>query len=191
MLETFKFCSRPAGDSGTSCCFVVLRRMLVRATRKGYNQAVAELVRIVRSSPREKVGDVIEQYIAAQSGDSRYRPDDTELRNELSELLVSAPAAGTTQDGSRRHRGSFTQLARDQGTGSGGERVARGKLAIEHVMPRKWLAHWKPDPVDTAEQRDKLVHTLGNLTLLPAGGTAVCPTVHGLDAEQAQWSAGS
>jgi hypothetical protein len=51
-------------------------------------------------------------------------------------------------------------------SGLGGERVARGQYAIEHVMPRKWSTHWKSDPVDTDEQRDKLVHTLGNLTLL-------------------------
>jgi Protein of unknown function (DUF1524) len=53
---------------------------------------------------------------------------------------------------------------RDGKQGLGGERVARGKLAIEHVMPRKWQSHWSP-ATDEAE-RDRLIHTLGNLTLL-------------------------
>ena len=49
--------------------------------------------------------------------------------------------------------------------GLGDERVARGSYAIEHVMPRKWLAHWPLDGHDEAE-RDRYIHTLGNLTLL-------------------------
>src|SRR5206468_1335713 len=49
----------------------------------------------------------------------------------------------------------------------GGERVARGKLHIEHVMPRKWELHWPdPDGQRSASDRDRLIHTIGNLTLL-------------------------
>jgi hypothetical protein len=144
----------------------MVRRMLVRATTKSYNQAVAESVKIVRSSPREKVGDVIEQYIAAQTGDSRYWPDDAELRSDVSELLayrrLRLGRLRMVLEGIEDYlRGWHGEKA-----GLGGERVARGKFAIEHVMPRKWLAHWTPDPVDSSELRDKLIHTLGNLTLL-------------------------
>ncbi|MDQ3485935.1 MAG: DUF1524 domain-containing protein, partial [Actinomycetota bacterium] len=50
--------------------------------------------------------------------------------------------------------------------GLGGERVGRGKYHIEHVMPRKWQMNW-PLPAGTSElDRDRLVHTIGNLTLL-------------------------
>ena len=144
----------------------MVRRMLVRATAKNYNQAVAELVKVVRSSSRQSVGDTIEQFIAKQTVDSRYWPDDSELRSDLSELLAY-----------RRLRRSRLRMIFEsiedhlrgwhgEKIGLGGERVARGTLAIEHVMPRKWAAHWQPDPVDTADHRDKLVHTLGNLTLL-------------------------
>jgi hypothetical protein len=60
------------------------------------------------------------------------------------------------------HRRGWTNATQ----GLGDERVARGKYAIEHVMPRKWLAHWPlPDTVDEAD-RDRTIHTLGNLTLL-------------------------
>lgn len=144
----------------------MVRRMLVRATAKNYNLVVAELVKVIRSSPRESVGDTIEQYLGKQTGDSRYWPDDAELRADLGELLAY-----------RRLRRSRLRMIfeciedhlrgwQGEKSGLGGERVARGTLVIEHVMPRKWAAHWKPDPIDTADQRDKLVHTLGNLTLL-------------------------
>jgi len=57
---------------------------------------------------------------------------------------------------------------RDWKPGLGGERVARGKYAIEHVMPRKWVTHW-PQTSGSANgevERDRLIHTIGNLTLL-------------------------
>jgi hypothetical protein len=50
--------------------------------------------------------------------------------------------------------------------GLGDERVARGKLAIEHVLPRKWQLHWPLQGQTADADRDRLIHTLGNLTLL-------------------------
>lgn len=51
-------------------------------------------------------------------------------------------------------------------SGLGDERVARGKLAIEHVMPRKWHTHWPLQEGRAEAGRDRIIHTLGNLTLL-------------------------
>jgi hypothetical protein len=51
-------------------------------------------------------------------------------------------------------------------SGLGEERVARGKLAIEHVMPRKWHANWPLQEGRAEADRDRIIHSLGNLTLL-------------------------
>ncbi len=44
------------------------------------------------------------------------------------------------------------------------------KLTIEHLMPQQWKACWSlPDDVPAIEaqvRRERLIHTLGNLTLL-------------------------
>lgn len=43
------------------------------------------------------------------------------------------------------------------------------KLQVEHVMPKAWRSHWDPEPKlspNAAAERDKLVNTLGNLTLV-------------------------
>jgi hypothetical protein len=48
----------------------------------------------------------------------------------------------------------------------GEERVARGRLHIEHVMPRKWELHWPLSAGLRSDERDRLIHTVGNLTLL-------------------------
>jgi hypothetical protein len=46
-------------------------------------------------------------------------------------------------------------------------------LTVEHVMPQSWEDHWAaPDPADGAAdenaiaRRERLIHTMGNLTLL-------------------------
>ena len=130
----------------------MVRRMLVRATTKNYNQVVAELVAQVRKSDRANAGDVIENYLAGQSSGSRYWPDDAEIREELGALLAYR----------RLGRGRLRMVLeaiedhlrgwRNGKPGLGEERVARGKLAIEHVMPRKWLTHWPLQDGRTARQ---------------------------------------
>jgi hypothetical protein len=143
----------------------MVRRMLVRATTKGYNQIVPEIIALLRKSDRARAGDVIESYLAGQTGGSRYWPDDAEVRDELAGLLAYRRLGRgrlrmvleAIEDHQRGCKGGKTGL--------GDERVARGSYAIEHVMPRKWLAHWPLDGHDEAE-RDRSIHTLGNLTLL-------------------------
>jgi hypothetical protein len=90
--------------------------MLVRATTKNYNLVVSELIDRLRGADRLHAGDAVRAFLAAQRSDSRYWPDDEEVRN---------------------------------------------------VMPRKWATHWsRPSGPDGEAVRDRLVHTLGNLTLL-------------------------
>jgi hypothetical protein len=144
----------------------MVRRMLVRASTKNYNQVVAELVALVRKSNRATAGDLIENYLAGQSSASRYWPDDAEIRDELDTLLayrrLGRGRLRMVLEAIEDHRRGW-QNGRP---GLGDERVARGKLAIEHIMPRKWHTHWPlQDPRNEAE-RDRIIHTFGNLTLL-------------------------
>lgn len=147
----------------------MVRRMLVRATTKNYNQVVAELVALVRKTERGNAGDAIERYLAGQSSGSRYWPDDVELRGELEDLLAYR----------RLGRGRLRMVLeaiedyrrgwKNGKPGLGDERVARAKLAIEHVMPRKWHSHWPlAGESQTEAERDRIIHTFGNLTLLTA-----------------------
>lgn len=145
----------------------MVRRMLVRVTTKSYTQVVAELISHLRDGDRAEAGDRLEEYLATRTGANWYWPDDDEVRGELRNLQVYR----------RLRRGRLRMVLeavedylRGWGTdqiGLGGERVARGQYAIEHVMPRKWQTHW-PMTADahTEYERDQVIHTLGNLTLL-------------------------
>jgi hypothetical protein len=144
----------------------MVRRMLVRATAKGYNQIIAELIGQLKTGDRATIGDDIEAFFVRQTADSRYWPDDAEFAQELDNL----PAYR------RLRRGRLRMVLeavedhlrgwRDDKQGLGGERVARAVLAIEHVMPRKWQLHWPLSDPTSEDNRDQLIHTLGNLTLL-------------------------
>jgi len=145
----------------------MVRRMLVRATTKSYTQVVAEIVTQLKKSDRARAGDIVESYLASHSSGSRYWPDDSEVREELGDLRVYR----------RLRRGRLRMVLeaiedhkrgwRDGQRGLGGERVARGKLAIEHIMPRKWATHWPlTDNSVNESDRDHIIDTLGNLTLL-------------------------
>jgi hypothetical protein len=51
-------------------------------------------------------------------------------------------------------------------TALGGQRVPRAEFVIEHILPRKWEAHWPLQDDGRGGERDAVVHTIGNLTLL-------------------------
>lgn len=147
----------------------MVRRMLVRATTKAYNQVVAEVIALLGKSDRTVAGDELEVFLAGQTGASRYWPDDDEIREELKILPVYR----------RLGRGRLRMVLeavedhlrgwKNGEAGLGGERVTRGKFHIEHVMPRRWTTHWPHvEGSRTEADRDLLIHTIGNLTLLTA-----------------------
>jgi hypothetical protein len=116
----------------------MVRRMLMRATTQSYTQLIAELITHLRQSNRAEAGDVVEAFLKQQTADSRYWPGDDEIRAQLRFLQVYRRL------GRRRLRMVLEAIEDDRRgwrgneLGLGGERVARGKYAIEHVMPRKW-----------------------------------------------------
>jgi uncharacterized protein DUF262/uncharacterized protein DUF1524/RAMA domain-containing protein len=144
----------------------LVRRMLVRAPSKSYAQVFAELIGHVRKYGRQSVGDVIANYLDRETGINSYWPDDEEVRTELRTLAVYRRLSRARlrmileaiEDDYRGWRGTATGL--------GEERVARSRYVIEHIMPKKWQANWPLDEGQTAADRDALIDTIGNLTLL-------------------------
>ena len=144
----------------------LVRRMLIRASTKSYTQMVAEMVTQLLKNERSVAGDVIHTFLKDQGVQSRYWPDDNEVRTELRQLLVyrklRRPRIRMVLEAIEDYRRGW----RSGREGLGGSRVLRGKYAIEHVLPVKWQRTW-PLEVDVTEaERDRLAHTIGNLTLL-------------------------
>ena len=142
----------------------MVRRLLVRATNKGYNKLIVEMVRIVKKN-RSTAGTKLEKYFAEQNNMSSYWPDDAELTNYVSDLQIYRNLYRSRirmileaiEDHERGWIGSETSKS--------GIRVKRGSYAIEHIMPQRWQANW-PLGNFSEDQREASIQTIGNLTLL-------------------------
>jgi hypothetical protein len=146
----------------------LVRRMLVRATSQSYTQVVSELIVALNKSDRGNAGDVLEDWLRNQHGDNRYWPDDDELRRDVASLLayrrLRSGRLRMVLESVEDHLRGFDDL---ETSGMSEQRVTRGCFAVEHVMPRKWETNWPIEGGPEAkEERDRIIHTLGNLTLL-------------------------
>jgi hypothetical protein len=141
-----------------------VRRMLLRLGTANHNKFIGDIVRLLLETDRSTAGDVVENQLRAQTANSTYWPDDNEIRFELTTSHVyrrlSRARLRMVLEAIEDHRRGW----RDGHEGLGGQRVLRGKYTIEHVMPQQWVTHWPAagDPIE----RDNLVHTFGNLTLV-------------------------
>lgn len=142
------------------------RRMLIRATSKGYNKIMAEVVSVIRNAGGQQVGQTLKEYFASQRSEVAYWPDDEEVRRELENMPVYRKL-------SRARLRMVLESIEDHWRGwipgqvsAAGMRIRRASYAIEHVMPQSWVRHW-PLPQRISElDRDARIHRLGNLTLL-------------------------
>lgn len=157
-------------DRELRSCFSVLeswlvRRMLVRATTKAYNKIVPDILAGMAAN-RKNPSQFLETYLRSQKVDYSYWPDDEELRRELQKLEVYRRIYRSRvrmifealEDHARGWIGDSESLA--------GSRITRKKYVIEHLMPRSWFANWPINDGYPEHEREKLIHTLGNLTLL-------------------------
>lgn len=144
----------------------LVRRMLVRATSKSYTQVVSDLITHVRKNGRNAAGDIIESYLGQQNATNWYWPDNEQMRTELRSLALYRRLSRARARMILEAIEDYERGWNGDALGLGGERVPRGTYTIEHILPRKWQAHWPLPTGKTAEDRDALVDTLGNLTLL-------------------------
>ena len=146
----------------------LIRRMLCRMTTKDYNKLFVELI-----SELESVGDPVNAdgtiiaYFAKQTADARLWPDDYRLKEALRDLPLYRLLTR------RRLRMVLEALEESLRTSKAEEaQVTREKLTVEHLMPQAWREHWSlprsggVDDEETAAVRDRLVHSIGNLTLV-------------------------
>jgi len=146
----------------------LVRRMLVRGSTNVYNQMAAELVSIIRQTEPEKVAQAIRSFLANQSSENRYWPDDDDVTSELKVLQIYRRMSRSRlrmvlealEDFSRGFRAAGKELA--------GARVLRREFHIEHVMPQGWEHRWPAPSKGTPRERSERVQRLGNLTLLTA-----------------------
>jgi len=138
--------------------------MINRMTTKQYNRLFLEALKELIEGGPERADENLTTFLARQTADSTAWPTDDALRTAFLDLPVYRLLTRA------RIRVVLEALEDDhRGPRSEDEFVSRGKLTVEHVMPQAWKSHWPlPDQVDPLLgeiDRDRLIHTFGNLTL--------------------------
>lgn len=140
----------------------LVRRALCRLTSKETNRLVADLLKTLDSHGPQSAGDVTEDFLLRQRTDSRFWPTD-EL---VVESLKTTPVYKLLL---RQRLRMLLESAEDvlRSDKSEGLPCPRN-LTIEHIMPQAWREYWGADLHDDASRsrRDKVIQTLGNLTLV-------------------------
>jgi hypothetical protein len=142
----------------------VVRRMLCRLTNKNYNRIFLDLLRRLGTG-EGPAGEVVTQHLETQSSGSGIWPVDEEVERSLARLPLYRLL--------KREQLQRVLLALEaQATTARTEPIpASRKMSIEHLLPQQWEANW-PLPVDpnraeeVSQERQELIHTIGNLTLV-------------------------
>lgn len=134
----------------------IMRRMVVHANTKNYNQLFTD--RLISNRILNK--DELKKYIEKRADKINYMPNDEDLKKGFKEAkLINRQAAGIIYliESKIRDRGrQATQL------------LGLKKYSLEHLMPKKWDNNW--GGITTSEEseiRNKKLLTLGNLAIIP------------------------
>jgi hypothetical protein len=150
----------------------ILRRDVCGLTTKNYNRFFVGTIDRLRNASGSKI-DALENHLSSRTSDIDRWPSDNEWKKEW---LSRAQYKTARQP---RLRYLFEALEQKKRTALSEDIEIKSALTVEHIMPKEWRKHWPvPGFENTAEddlsvdrltahlQRDSLIHTLGNLTLL-------------------------
>jgi len=152
----------------------LVRRAAVRATGKAYNKIFPQLVGDLMKGARVDARRYVEGFLREQTADSLYWPDDATVRSSLNSL-------GLYRLLTRSRLRMILEGLEDELRNPVAESVStpqqsceRGRLQVEHVMPRSWSANWPLREGEDKETRQERINRIGNLTLLtPTKNAAV------------------
>ena len=142
----------------------LIRRMVCRQTTKDYNRLALDLAVKLRERGLEVADRLVADFLREQTAYSREWPTDETVADSLESSpiyrLLTRGRLRLVLEGIesrlRSPKAEQTDVPRD--------------LTIEHLMPVSWEANWAlPDGVDqepSSEYRKRIVHTIGNLTLV-------------------------
>ena len=143
-----------------------VRRMLLQMTTKDVNKFVVVMLKALRDVNAENAGDALRAFLSQQTTNTREWPSDSKFLAEVGRLRMY----GNIKQGRIAVvLAAVEELRRQEDHAKYGAVSLPSGLTIEHILPQKWREHWKPGTpltLDKEQARDRLVHSLGNLTLV-------------------------
>lgn len=152
----------------------LVRRAVIRATSKNFNKMFPQLVGDLIDQDRSTAGTFIESFLSQQNADATYWPDDSTVRKHLT-------TSGIYSTLTRSRLRIILEGIEDEIRNPANEHAAtpqqwceRGRLQVEHVMPKSWKANWPLASDELEDARKERINRIGNLTLLtPTKNAAV------------------
>lgn len=145
----------------------LVRRMVCRMTTKDYNTLFLSLLRQLEEDAisTKSTDDLVRDFFADQTAESRLWPDD----DRLTDAFLSSPLYRLLTRG--RLRLILEGIEGQMRVPFAEDAQVPKNLTIEHVMPQGWRDHWVPPPAtdtpgEAETRRDRLIHTIGNLSLM-------------------------
>ena len=144
----------------------LVRRMVCRDSTRGYNLLTLDLVRELKKFEPEDANKAVVQFLSGQKADSSLRwPTDKDLEHAFATLpLYRLLTRG-------RLRLVLEGIEEKYRESSHAEQTLVPKnLTIEHILPQTWQTHWPlsaiSNELEVHQNRNQLLHTIGNLTLV-------------------------
>lgn len=144
----------------------LVRRMVCELGTKNYNNLFLDAVKQFADCDPAQLGSGIREFLRAQTIDISRWPDDNDFLEAWQKIEAYKRFKPQT-----RLRMILEALELQRRASDKTEDLALPKktLSIEHIMPRGWTVTNWPLPDDTEESKEargRLLHTLGNLTLV-------------------------
>ena len=153
----------------------LVRRMICGMTTRGYHDLMFPILEEIKSTddrsdgtePQTEVDEIVIRHLVNLKGERYLWPDN----DRLFAAFLHDPLYDRLPRG--RLRMVLEGIEGDLRTEKADSGLPRGKLTIEHVMPKQWRDHWGDvkaklgdEDEDPLARRDRLVHSIGNLTLV-------------------------
>ena len=145
----------------------LVRRMLCGYAARGGHDFFLQMMASLMSADPASASRAVIDHLQAGSDERVVWPSDEHLRNSI----IHEPLfTRLTRARTRMVLEAIEQYQRATDAMTETDAVP-DKLTIEHVMPQEWHSHWPyptgdSDEESPSERRNRLVHTLGNLTLV-------------------------
>ena len=142
----------------------LIRRMVCRQTTKDYNRLALELATKLLEHSQDEAYRIVADFLKEQTAYSREWPTDETVASSLE----TSPLYRLLTRG--RLRLVLEGIESSLRSPKAEQSDVPINLTIEHLMPVSWEANWTlpsdGDEEPARENRNRVVHTIGNLTLV-------------------------
>lgn len=143
----------------------LVRRVVCGYSARGYGALFVGLIAKLAEASPEFASRIIVSYLGEQTAQAGLWPGDKELRDKF----ITAPLYLYLTRG--RLAMVLEGVEQELRTSKAESQEVPSGLQIEHVMPQAWYENWPlaedvEEKQDATENRNRLIHTIGNLTLV-------------------------